>query len=317
MNTILWADDEMELLKPYVIYLKEKGYEVLSATNGQDAIDIFRNEVVDIVFLDENMPGLSGLETLETMKSLRADVPIVMITKSEEERIMEQAIGAKIADYLIKPVNPSQILLCLKKHVHQREIVEKHTNKSYQEEFSDIGFMIDTAKTLDEWIAIYKTLSRWDIELQDVDSAMREMLHMQSQQANAAFAKFVSRNYEAWFADGAQRPLMSPDIFKNVLFPMLDKGEKLFFVVIDNFRYDQWKTIQPLLSEFFTTTEEACYSSILPTATQYARNAIFSGLMPLQIQEMFPNLWVEEDEEEGKNLNEKELIQTQLERFRK
>lgn len=317
MNTILWADDEMELLKPYVIYLKEKGYEVLSATNGQDAIDLFRDEAVDIVFLDENMPGLSGLETLETMKSLRADVPIVMITKSEEERIMEQAIGAKIADYLIKPVNPSQILLCLKKHIHQREIVEKHTNKGYQEEFSDIGFMIDTAKTLDEWIAVYKTLSRWDIELQDVDSAMREMLHMQNQQANAAFAKFVSRNYEAWFADGSQRPLMSPDIFKNVLFPMLDKGEKLFFVVIDNFRYDQWKTIQPLLSEFFTTTEESCYSSILPTATQYARNAIFSGLMPLQIQEMFPNLWVEEDEEEGKNLNEKELIQTQLERFRK
>ena len=176
--------------------------------------------------------------------------------------------------------------------------------------------MIDTAKTLDEWIAVYKTLSRWDIELQDVDSSMREMLHMQSQQANAAFAKFISRNYEEWFASG-ERPLMSPDIFKNVLFPQLDKGEKLFFVVIDNFRYDQWKTIQPLLSEFFTTTEEQCYSSILPTATQYARNAIFSGLMPLQIQEMFPNLWVEEEEDEGKNLNEKELIQTQLERFRK
>ena len=275
MNTILWADDEIDLLKPYVIYLKEKGYEVLSATNGQDAIDLFRNETVDIVFLDENMPGLSGLETLETIKSIRSDVPVVMITKSEEERIMEQAIGAKIADYLIKPVNPSQILLCLKKHIHQREIVEKHTNKGYQEEFGDIGFMIDTAKTLDEWIAIYKTLSRWDIELQDVDSSMREMLHMQSQQANAAFAKFISRNYEEWFTSG-NRPMMSPDIFKNVLFPMIDNGEKVFFVVIDNFRYDQWKTIQPLLSEFFTTAEEECYSSILPTATQYARNAIFS-----------------------------------------
>ena len=286
MNTILWADDEIDLLKPYVIYLKEKGYEVLSATNGQDAIDLFRNETVDIVFLDENMPGLSGLETLETIKSIRSDVPVVMITKSEEERIMEQAIGAKIADYLIKPVNPSQILLCLKKHIHQREIVEKHTNKGYQEEFGDIGFMIDTAKTLDEWIAIYKTLSRWDIELQDVDSSMREMLHMQSQQANAAFAKFISRNYEEWFTSG-NRPMMSPDIFKNVLFPMIDNGEKVFFVVIDNFRYDQWKTIQPLLSEFFTTAEEECYSSILPTATQYARNAIFSGLMPLQIQEMY------------------------------
>ena len=217
MNTILWADDEIDLLKPYVIYLKEKGYEVLSATNGQDAIDLFRKEAVDIVFLDENMPGLSGLETLETIKSIRSDVPVVMITKSEEERIMEQAIGAKIADYLIKPVNPSQILLCLKKHIHQREIVEKHTNKGYQEEFGDIGFMIDTAKTLDEWIAIYKTLSRWDIELQDVDSSMREMLHMQSQQANAAFAKFISRNYEEWFTSG-NRPLMSPDIFKNILF---------------------------------------------------------------------------------------------------
>ena len=187
MSRILWADDEIDLLKPYIIFLQEKGYEVLTANNGQDAIDICRTEPLDIVFLDENMPGLSGLETLETVKSLRPNLPVVMITKSEEERIMEQAIGAKIADYLIKPVNPNQILLCLKKHIHQREIVEKHTNRGYQEEFSDISFMIDTAKTIDEWMAIYKTLSHWDLELQNVDSSMREMLRMQSQQANAAF----------------------------------------------------------------------------------------------------------------------------------
>ena len=316
MNRILWADDEIDLLKPYIIFLQEKGYEVLTANNGQDAIDYCRNETLDIVFLDENMPGLSGLETLETIKSLRPSLPVVMITKSEEERIMEQAIGAKIADYLIKPVNPNQILLCLKKHIHQREILEQHTNRSYREGFSDISFMIDTAKTVDEWMAIYKTLTHWDLELQDVDSAMREMLHMQMQQANAAFAKFIVRNYENWFTS-SERPLMSPDIFKRVLFPMLDNGEKIFFVVIDNFRHDQWKTIQPLISEFFNVTEEATYMSILPTATQYARNAIFAGLMPLQIQEMFPNLWVDEEEEEGKNLNEKELIQTQLDRFRK
>ena len=316
MYRILWADDEIDLLKPYIIFLEEKGYRVLPVNNGQDAIDMCRTETLDIVFLDENMPGLSGLETLETIKSLQPSMPVVMITKSEEERIMEQAIGAKIADYLIKPVNPNQILLCLKKHIHQREIVEKHTNRGYQEEFSDIGYMIDTAKTIDEWIAVAHTLAHWDIELQNVDSAMRELLHMQQQQANAAFAKFITKNYEDWFGCN-ERPMMSPDVFKNVLFPMLDKGEKVFFVVIDNFRYDQWKTIQPLVSEFFSVTEEKTYTSILPTATQYARNAIFSGLMPLQIQEMFPDLWVDEEEDEGKNLNEKELIQTQLDRFRK
>jgi len=316
MSRILWADDEIDLLKPYIIFLQEKGYNVLTANNGQDAIDICRLSQPDIVFLDENMPGLSGLETLETIKSLHPSLPVVMITKSEEERIMEQAIGAKIADYLIKPVNPNQILLCLKKHIHQREIVEKHTNRGYQEEFSDISFMIDTAKTLDEWMAVYKTLSHWDLELQNVDSSMREMLHMQAQQADAAFAKFIAKNYEAWFAS-SERPLMSPDIFKKVLFPMLDNGEKVFFVVIDNFRYDQWKTIQPVVSEFFNISDDSTYLSILPTATQYARNAIFAGLMPAQIQEMFPNLWVDEEEEEGKNLNEKELIQTHLDRFRK
>ena len=316
MYQILWADDEIDLLKPYIIFLQEKGYNVLTANNGQDAIDICRKETIDIVFLDENMPGLSGLETLQEIKAIRSDVPVVMITKSEEERIMEQAIGAKIADYLIKPVNPSQILLCLKKHIHQREIVEQHTNRGYQEEFSDIGYMIDTAKTLEEWMAVSKTLAHWDMELHDVDSSMREMLRMQQQQANAAFAKFIAKNYEDWFTEN-ERPLMSPDIFKSVLFPMLDNGEKVFLIVIDNFRYDQWKTIQPLVSEFFTIHSDTTYTSILPTATQYARNAIFSGLMPLQIQEMFPELWVDEDEEEGKNLNEKELIQTQLDRFRK
>lgn len=316
MSRILWADDEIDLLQPYIIYLQQKNYEVLTANNGQDALDIVRAETLDIVFLDENMPGISGLETLQEIKAIRPELPVVMITKSEEEQIMEQAIGEKIADYLIKPVNPSQILLCLKKHIHEREIRSEHTNRTYREEFSDISYMIDTASTLDEWMAVQRTLSRWDIELQNVDSTMRQMLDEQRRQANAAFAKFITRNYESWFTS-AERPMLSPDIFKRVLFPMLDDGEKVFFVVIDNFRYDQWKTIQPILSEFFTVTDDSLYTSILPTATQYARNAIFSGLMPLQIQEMFPNLWVEEEDEEGKNLNEKDLIQTQMDRFRK
>ena len=316
MYQILWADDEIDLLKPYIIFLQEKGYHVEGVNNGQDAIDCCNTDTFDIVFLDEQMPGLSGLETLQEIKNIHPELPVVMITKSEEENIMEQAIGAKIADYLIKPVNPSQILMCLKKHLHQRQIVEEQTNRSYQEDFSDIGYMINTAQTIEEWMAVLRTLTKWDLELQDVESSMKQVLQMQRQEANNAFAKFIARNYESWFTE-RDRPLLSPDIFKKVLFPMLDNGEKVFFVVIDNFRYDQWKTIQPLLSEFFNVTDERMCISILPTATQYARNAIFSGLMPLQIQEMYPDLWVDEIEEEGKNLNEKELIQTQLDRYRK
>ncbi len=317
MSRILWADDEIDLLQPYIIFLQEKGYDVATANNGSDAVDMCQEQQFDIVFLDENMPGMSGLEALTEIKNAQPSLPVVMITKSEEENIMDMAIGEKIADYLIKPVNPSQILLTLKKHIHQREIVQEHTDSNYRQEFSDISYMINTATTLDEWMAIHRTLVRWDMDLQSADSGMHEMLRMQRAEANAAFAKFIARNYENWFKNGANRPILSTDVFKTKIFPALDNGEKLFLVVIDNFRYDQWKAIQPLLSEFFTVEEEQMYCSILPTATQYARNSIFSGLMPLQIQEMFPDYWVEEEDEEGKNLKEKELIQTQLDRYRK
>lgn len=314
---ILWADDEIELLKPYVLFLEQKGYEVVTTSNGSDAADLVAEENFDIVFLDENMPGLSGIETLSQIKDTCPALPVVMITKSEEENIMDMAIGEKIADYLIKPVNPNQILLTLKKHIHQHQIVTEHTSTTYRQEFSDIAYLIDTATTFDEFVAIERFLVKWELESPDMEPVMREMLAMQTQQASAAFAKFIVRHYGAWIEGSEQRPLLSPDLFKNYVFPALDKGERLFFVVIDNFRYDQWKTIQPLLADFFTVGTERLYCSILPTATQYARNSIFAGLMPLQIKEMFPDLWVEEEDEEGKNLNEEPLIQTQLNRFRK
>jgi len=314
---ILWADDEISLLRPYVLFLQQKGYEVITANNGTSAIQLCNNQVFDIVFLDENMPGLSGLETLAEIKAAHPALPVVMVTKSEEENVMDLAIGEKIADYLIKPVNPNQILLTLKKHIHQRDIVSEHTNTNYRQEFSDIAYMIDTATTLDEFIAIHKVLVHWDLELQGIESSMREMLLLQKEQANKAFAKFISRHYESWFTDASKHPLLSPDLFKTCVLPLLDKGEKLFLIVIDNFRYDQWKILQPLMSEWFNVTEDRMYCSILPTATQYARNAIFSGLMPSQIKEMFPELWVEEDDEEGKNLNEEQLVKTLLARYRK
>lgn len=316
MSRILWADDEIELLKPYILFLNTKGYEVTPVCSGQDALDQCRASSFDIIFLDEQMPGLSGIETLQAIKQLRGDIPVVMITKSEEENIMDQAVGQQIADYLIKPVNPNQILLCLKKHIHQRELVQTQTNKDYREDFSDISYMITTASTLEEFMAIHRTLTSWEMRLTQADSSMQEILQQQKAEANSAFFKYITRHYTSWFTED-KRPLLSPDIMKKVIFPTLDAGEKLFFVVIDNFRYDQWKCIQPLLSELFTIRNEQLYTSILPTATQYARNAIFSGLMPDDIRKMWPNLWVEEEDEEGKNLNEKDLIQTCMDRFRK
>ncbi len=312
---LLWADDEIDLLKPHILFLKSKGYDVTTANSGRDAIDMVEKEPFDLIILDENMPGLTGLETLSRIKQLSPLTPVIMITKSEEENIMNQAIGSKIADYLIKPVNPSQILLSIKKNLHSEQLVNEQATSDYRQEFVNISMLINDCRTIDDWYALYSKLVYWEFELSSADSNMAEMLRMQKTEADGAFFKFVRKNYESWM-EGNDRPLMSPDIFKKKLFPLLDNGEKLFFVVIDNFRLDQWRMIRPMLSEFFIFEEEL-YTSILPTATQYARNAIFSGLMPVDIEKMFPELWVDEDEEEGKNLNESPLIETQFDRFRR
>ena len=320
---ILWADDEIELLQPYVIFLEQKNYEVLTANNGVDAIELCRQHQPDIIFLDEMMPGLSGLDTLTQIKMLDPHVPVVMITKSEEENIMDMAIGEKIADYLIKPVNPNQILLCLKKHLHKREIVEQHTTTNYRQEFQDIAQAINDARSPDDFMAIHRTLVKWDMEL--ASSSMAELLKMQKKEAEQAFARFIKKNYESLITNRqkqsgnttTQSPQISPDVMKTRVLPLLEKGEKVCLMVIDNFRYDQWKTVQPLVSELFNIEDDGMYMSILPTATQYARNAIFSGLMPLQITEIFPELWIGEDEEESKNQNEEQLIKTFFERYRK
>ncbi|NDW19024.1 PglZ domain-containing protein [Dysgonomonas sp. 216] len=313
---ILWADDEIDMLRPHVLFLEEKGYEITTVNSGQDALDCCKEEDFDLVFLDENMPGLSGLETLSLIKEINPNIPIIMITKSEDEGIMTHAIGKKIADYLIKPVNPNQILLSIKKNLHKDDIVTEVTLESYREEFNKIGMQINMASDFDEWSDVYKKLVYWETELTDSQNPLMEMIKAQKQDANNSFAKYIKRNYEGWIQDPGNRPVLSVDVFKEKLFPVLDEGEKVFFILIDNFRLDQWWTVKELLAPNFVFNEELYYS-ILPTATQYARNAIFSGLMPAQIAKMFPELWVDEDEEEGKNINEEPLIQTQIERFRK
>ncbi len=317
MDKILWADDEIDLLKPHVMFLKAKGYDVTTVSNGSDALDALDREPFALILLDENMPGLSGLETLNRIKLKHPEVPVIMITKSEEENIMDQAIGNKIADYLIKPVNPNQIILSLKKNLHSTQIVAEQTSSDYQQEFARISGQINMASTLEEWMEVYRQLVFWEMKLADTDAAMDEMLRMQKRDANSSFCKFVKRNYEDWLtAAPDQKPLMSPDIFKRRVFPLLDASQKVCFMLIDNFRLDQWRMVAPLVSEFFNVQEDL-YTTILPTSTQYARNSIFAGLMPLQIATMYPKLWVEEDEDEGLNIHEEELIRTQIERFRR
>ena len=320
---LLWVDDEIELLKAHILFLEKKGYEVVTVSNGTDAIDQCSQRSFDLILLDEMMPGLTGLETLQKIKEISPATPVVMVTKSEEENIMDQAIGSKIADYLIKPVNPNQILLTLKKNIHQKEIVTEVTQTGYQQNFMDISMQIQDCRTFDDWKNVYRRLVHWELELSSTDSSMTEMLQMQKEEANNGFAKFIKKNYLDWVKATRlvrslkpSRPLMSPDIFKTKVFPLLDNGEKVFLIVIDNFRYDQWRMLAQEIGDLFDIDEDL-YMSILPTATQYARNAIFSGLMPNKIAKMFPELWVDEDEEEGKNLNEAPLIQTQLDRYRR
>ena len=276
MDKILWADDEIDLLKPHILFLKAKGYDLTTVSNGSDALDALENDTFSLVLLDENMPGLSGLETLQAINARYPDLPVIMITKSEEENIMDQAIGNQIADYLIKPVNPNQILLSIKKNLHSREIITEQASSDYQQDFQRLSSLINSAAGLDDWMDVYRQLVRWELKLAETDSPLDEMLLMQKRDANANFCKFVKRNYEDWL-DEPDSVLMSPALFKRRVFPMLDRGEKVCFFLVDNFRLDQWRMIQPLLGESFNIQEDL-YTTILPTSTQYARNAIFAGL---------------------------------------
>ncbi|MCK5029184.1 MAG: PglZ domain-containing protein [Bacteroidales bacterium] len=315
---ILWTDDEIDLLRPHILFLEEKGFEVSTTSNGDDAIDEVRKQDFDLIFLDENMPGLSGLETLSKIKEIKASIPVIMITKSEEEDIMDQAIGSKIADYLIKPVNPKQILLSIKKNIDKKRLISEKTLSGYQTEFGKIGMQISEANNFESWVDLYKKLVYWELELeQNEEAGMQEVFQMQKSDANKSFGRFIKNNYEQWFSNDSNKPMMSPNLIKERVFPLLDQGQKVFFIVIDNFRYDQWKLIQPMMNEYFTVEKEELYCSILPTATQYARNAIFAGLMPLEIDKLYPEFWLNDDEEGGKNMKEEELLRAQLKRYGK
>lgn len=310
---ILWADDEIELLKPHIIFLEQKGYEVSTVTNGTDAVEKVENEKFDIVFLDENMPGLTGLETLTRIKEINGLVPVIMITKSEEEHIMEDAIGGKISDYLIKPVNPNQILLSLKKNLDNQKLISEKTTSNYQREFRELAMRINDRMEWDEWVEIYDKLIYWELELEkSSDPSMKEILSMQKSEANSQFSRFIEDNYLEWTNDISEnKPPMSDYILKNWVFPIADQ-EPVFLLVIDNLRQDQWKVLKPLISPYFNIEEEKSFFSILPTATHYARNALFSGMMPSEMEKRHREIWLNEDQEGGKNMHEEEFLKANL-----
>jgi CheY-like chemotaxis protein len=313
--TILWADDEIDLLRPHVLFLQAKGYTVDTVNNGLDAVEKSAAKEYDIIFLDENMPGLSGLETLNRIKAVQPHVPVIMITKSEEEHIMEEAIGGKISDYLIKPVNPNQILLSLKKNLEGRRLVSEKTTSSYQQQFRQLGMRLGDRMDAEEWKQLYSELVKWELDLVGgQDQGMTEILRSQWNEANDQFCRFVEKNYLDWLnSPDKDAPLMSHQLFKAKVAPLIDeKQPPLFMVLIDNLRLDQWRVLEPIIGEFFRTEEQGMFYSILPTATQYARNALFAGMMPSEIEKRYPGKWVSEDHEGSKNASEEDFIAGQL-----
>ena len=306
---ILWADDEIDLLKPQLLFLEKKGYEVITVTNGYDALDEYSaNRDIDVVFLDESMPGITGLETLTKIKEQNPHLPVVMITKNEAENVMEEAIGSQITDYLIKPVNPHQILLTLKKIVDNKRLVREKTSSDYQQEFRQILMEINSGLGFDEWVEVYKKIINWEIKISESNSeGMADILSMQKGEANTEFSKYINKNYVDWLQNG-DGPTMSNTLLRSKVFPKLSTEVPTILILLDNLRFDQWKVIEPIISDFFRIEEEDYFYSILPTSTQYSRNSIFSGLMPLEIEKRFPKLWKNDNEEGGKNLHEKELL---------
>ncbi len=310
---ILWADDEIELLKPHVLFLENKGFIVTTVNNGVDAVQLSKENSFDIVFLDENMPGLTGLETLSRIKDIVPSTPIVMVTKSEEEAIMESAIGGKISDYLIKPVNPNQLLLSIKKHVDGKKIITEKTGTQYQQEFRQISMDLMDIHSPSDWANIFKKLVHWELQLESIeDPGLHNILQMQKTEANNLFNRFIIDNYVGWLnGKKTDAPILSHNVFSKKILPEIE-NEPAFLFVIDNLRYDQWRVLRPIITEYFKEESEETYFAILPSATQYARNALFAGLLPSEIQKRYPNLWVNDDEDEGKNNHEKDFLEGQL-----
>jgi CheY-like chemotaxis protein len=311
---ILWVDDEIDLLRAHILLLSEKGYSVETATTGEDAVDLVKDQTFDLVFLDEMMAGMGGLKTLDLIKEIRPELPVVMVTKNEDEGLMEEAIGVKISDYLTKPVNPSQILLACKKFLEGRKLAEQHASRDYIKEFQDISIQLMSSPGPDDWISIYSRLVDWSIELDThTESGLTQTLSDQIRECNVEFSKFIERNYSGWL-NKTERPTLSIDIVDRFVVPELAGGKSVFFFVIDCMRLDQWRVMESALRDMYSITDNYYYS-ILPTATPYSRNAIFSGSYPDEIEKRFPEIWEKwEDDDNSRNRHEHAFLDNLLQR---
>ncbi|MFZ9686402.1 MAG: response regulator [Chitinophagaceae bacterium] len=319
LATVLWVDDEVEILEAHKLFLEMKGYQLITKTNGFDALEFLQKQKVDFILLDESMPGMSGLETLQRIKRLYPHLPVVLVTKNETESLMEEAIGAQITDYLIKPVNPNQVLLTLKKNLENKRLITETITTNYQQQFQSMFDALGEDPTFKNWIEVYQQLVYWELEMEKSDSPeMTEILLEQKKEANAAFFKFISRNYTSWINHpDTNTPILSHQFFQQKILPHISPEIPLVWILIDNFRLDQWKAIEPALSELFSIQEEDCYFSILPTTTHYCRNALFAGMLPKDIEKKFPSLWKKDDDEDGKNNSEPDYFQTQLQSLKR
>lgn len=312
---ILWIDDEVDLLKPHIVFLENKGYSVKPINNVNEALDLLDYEKFSLVLLDENMPGISGLEAIPMIKLKDSALKIVMVTKSEEEHIMEEAIGSQINDYILKPVNPNQILLSLKKNLQEDDLVEAKTIQSYQSDFRNLSLELSYLRTYQDWAEYYKKILSWELKFDKVfDSEFSDLLQSQKEEANIQFAKFIENNYEDWLNGNTEKPMMSHTLFKDVVKKEVE-NEKVLLLMVDNLRYDQWKVIEPLFTKFYNKVSEDYYYSILPTATQYARNSFFAGLLPAEIEKRFPDQWFNDNEEGNKNEFESSFLLDQMKRL--
>lgn len=313
---IAWVDDEIESLKPQILFLTNKGYQVHPFTNGYDLLEFLKEETPEVILLDESMPGMTGLEVLVKVKDVAKHIPVIMVTKNEEEYIMEEAIGSQITDYLIKPVNPNQVLLSIKKSLDSNRLISEKTTSDYQKEFAKLFMQINDNPNAEEWKDVYKKLVFWELEIAKGGSEMSEVINTQKAEANNEFFKYISKNYINWIqGQDEQAPVLSHQLIREKIAPFIRKGKPTFMVLIDNLRYDQWMVIEPMLNRYFKAIEEDLFFSILPATTQYSRNSIFSGLMPLDIEKKYPQEWKNDDEEGGKNLYENKFLSDQLDRL--
>jgi len=314
---ILWADDEIELLRAHILFLESRGYGVTTVSNGTDAVDaVVRSDRFDVVLLDEQMPGIGGLDTLAAIKQARPELPVVMVTKSEEEQLMEEALGGQISDYLTKPVNPSQILLTIKRLLERQSLRHARVSQDYLQRFRAIAASLSDSPDHHGWVCLYRELVQYDLGL-DGDEGARQILGDQYREANRAFGRHVASAYPDWLtaSHSDRRPVLSHEVIRTWVLPALSEKKPVVFFVIDCLRYDQWLEFERLLAPAYTI-EKSFYYSILPTATPFARNAIFSGLLPRDIARRYPHLWqAEDDDETSQNRHEDEFLQLLLKRL--